>query len=144
MAVGVTVDKARQMKEAVDLVHGGEDRVCDWTEFFQMNETDYVALVNFTNTSEQHWTQPLRDQCQVPYISRVAREELQLGEGTGPATTKRQKRQERKVRQLQNLRLGGDAASGASETRSARMGITEAEREGLGDIMATRSEKTKK
>ena len=51
MAVGVTVDKARQMKEAVDLVHGGEDRVCDWTEFFQMNETDYVALVNFTNTS---------------------------------------------------------------------------------------------
>ena len=60
--------------------------------------------MDFKNKSEQHWTQPLLDQRQVSYISRVAHEEPQLDEGKGPASSKHPKRQERKVRQLQNLR----------------------------------------
>ena len=187
MAVGLTVDKARQMKQAVDLVPGdlghfdvwmlqwirstkpvtsvfirppfggyyshqsgcedsfavGEERVCDWSKCFQMKETGRVALVNFTDTSKQRWTRPLLDESQVQYTSSVAREEPQLDEGTGPAT-KRQKRQARKALKLQDLRVGGDAASGASETRPARMDLSEAERRELGDVMATRSERKKK
>ena len=107
----------------------GEERVCDWKKCFQMEDHTKVDLVNFKDTYKQLPWLPFSP---VHYISRVAREEAQLDEGTRPAS-KRQKRQLRRVRQLQERRVGGDAAR---ETRPGQMRISQAERGELKDVMA--------
>ena len=110
-------------------------------QIFQMTEKEHVALVNFKDTSNQHWTTPFLEKCQVQYVSRLTR---WLGHEEVVAVTQRRKRQERKKRQLDNLRTGGgDAAADASETTPGRMDMTDAERRQLRAAMATRSERTR-